>query len=146
MLELEFNQGGRSGLSSLLIKKLARLISRELALKKPLKISAALVNASAMKKLNTLYRHRPKVTDVLAFPFGQPGHQVDEAVIGEVIICYEQAAKQAKAAGHAVRREIVFLLIHGILHLFDFDHMKPKEAAEMFTLQERILNKFFQTL
>ena len=51
--------------------------------------------------------------------------------LGEVIISYPQAERQAQAAGHSVVRELAHLLAHGILHLLGYDHLKVEDEAVM---------------
>jgi len=65
--------------------------------------------------------------------------------LGEIIICYPRAKKQAKRAGHSLGKELAILLIHGILHLSGYDHEKSEQdAAKMEMMEQRILNKLRQ--
>ena len=110
-----------------------RACEKVLRFKKPLTISIAFVSPSQMKKLNNTWRGKDKITDVLSFGNVKKGDD------GEIILSYEQAKRQAKEMGHSVQDEIVFLLVHGVLHLFGYDHMKPADAKKMFPLQTKIL-------
>lgn len=78
--------------------------------------------------MNKAYRGKDKVTDVLSFQEG------------EILLCYAQAKRQAAELGHSVRDENIFLLVHGLLHVFGYDHEKPADARRMFPLQKRILD------
>lgn len=73
------------------------------------------------------------MTDVLSFHLGE------KDTLGEILICYPQAKRQAKQLGHSTRAELIFLLVHGLLHLSGFDHETPRDAKRMFPLQSRIL-------
>lgn len=51
--------------------------------------------------------------------------------LGEVIISYPTAERQARERGHPVQREVAHLLIHGVLHLLGYDHALPEEERLM---------------
>lgn len=120
-----------------------------------MEMSVAIVGNARMRKLNKMYRGKNRVTDVLSFGDKSVFEYLtksaqDEFVeapdgvnrLGEVIICYPRAKKQAREAGHSLEREISFLLIHGILHLLGFDHEKGEEGATaMRRTEEQVLSK-----
>lgn len=95
-------------------------------------LSVAFVSAMTIRRLNRRYRGKDAVTDVLAF----------EAPLCEVLICYEQAKRQARQAKRTVRQEVMDLLIHGVLHVFGYDHERSKDARIMLPLQKKIYDKF----
>jgi len=117
-------------------------------------LSVLLVDEPAMTELHMRYMGEPGPTDVLAFPMDeirapQPGGTHAEhspadppeipGLLGDVVICPQVAAAQARQAGHDVRDEISLLCTHGILHLLGYDHAEPEEHAEMFGLQDKLL-------
>ena len=61
-------------------------------------------------------------------------------MLGDIFICCDVAKKQAKAYNHSLKREYAFLFLHGLLHLFGYDHMNEEDEKEMFRLQDEILN------
>jgi probable rRNA maturation factor len=63
-------------------------------------------------------------------------------LLGDIVVCPQVAAEQAKTAGHTTTDEMLLLTCHGILHLLGFDHAEPEEKAEMFGLQGEILSAF----
>ena len=63
-------------------------------------------------------------------------------LLGDVVLCPEVAAQQARAAGHSTAEELLLLTTHGILHLLGYDHAEPEEEKEMFALQRRLLLTF----
>lgn len=114
---------------------IAEEVSKSLKLKSKKCVSVAFVSEKEMKKLNFQYRGANRVTDVLSFTLAEPEN------FGEIILSYEQAARQAKQMKHSVRKEITFLLVHGFLHVFGFDHEKESDAKKMFPLQSEILKR-----
>lgn len=121
--------------SKKVLQKILSEVSQSLNIKKTVGFSLAFVLPKVIKKLNKTYRHKDIVTDVLSFPFD------DQEMVGEVIICLAQAKKQAKIYNQSVENEVTILLVHGLLHLFAFDHLKKKDADKMFPLQKKILKK-----
>ncbi len=67
---------------------------------------------------------------------GPPG---SVAPLGEVIIAYPQAARQASERGRSVEEEVARLLIHGTLHLLGYDHAEPEEERRMRTREEELV-------
>jgi probable rRNA maturation factor len=61
------------------------------------------------------------------------------ALLGDVVLCPEVAAEQARHAGHSTESELQLLCTHGILHLLGYDHGEPEEEREMFALQARLV-------
>jgi probable rRNA maturation factor len=77
----------------------------------------------------------PEPTDVLSFPAGEESPD-GERDLGDVVICTDQAARQARAAGRGYARELQVLALHGLLHLLGFDH--ERDAGEMRELEARL--------
>ncbi len=102
-------------------------------------LSLSLVNAKEQQELNNKYRQINRPTDVLTFPYEQ--NNTDVIIdLGSIIICPEIAKKQAKEYDHPFERELAFLFIHGLLHIFGYDHIKEDEAKVMYELQNSLLN------
>lgn len=97
-------------------------------------VSVAFINNSEIKKLNQKYRDKNEATDVLSFP-------IDEEMLGDIIISAERAAEQAKDYGHSLKRELAYLTVHGMLHLFGYDHHSSEEKDEMRQKEERVLTQ-----
>ncbi len=138
MIRSELNQTQLKGGQRLplrLLKNVLSQVAKELRVKKDTLVSVAFVDKKMMRRLNKQYRGKDKVTDVLSFGLD------DNESLGELILSYDQARIQAKEMGHSVRDEIVFLIVHGMLHLYGHDHEKTSEAKLMFERQTRILKK-----
>ena len=97
-------------------------------------ISVALVDNAKIRELNKKFRKKDEVTDVLSFP-------MDEEILGDIIISAERALSQSKDYGHSFKREICYLVTHGILHLLGYDHKNEGEKKEMRKKEERILKE-----
>lgn len=98
--------------------------------KKSVSFSVLLVNDQVIQELNYTYRHKKKVTDVLSFSsnFTEKFLASD---LGDIFVDYYQAERQAKEYGHSVKKELIFLISHGILHLLGYDHQTKKEEIIM---------------
>jgi probable rRNA maturation factor len=112
-------------------------------------LSILLVDAEYMGELNHRWMDGDGPTDVLAFPMDEgsvdhgPGEPSGEpALLGDIVLCPEVAAKQAATAGHSTADELALLTVHGTLHLLGYDHADPDEEREMFGLQRRLLESW----
>jgi probable rRNA maturation factor len=109
-----------------------------------------ITDSKTVQKLNRIYRGEDKPTDVLAFqmvpgmdqepglPFVSPPDGIRH--LGEVVISYPQAVKQAQELGHGVARELALLIVHGILHLLGYDHEPPEGEQKMRDKENEILS------
>lgn len=98
-------------------------------------ISLTLVNDSAIQKLNRKYRGKNMPTDVLSFAYMDemettPTREIP-LQIGDIFISVDTAKTQAKEHGHSFKKELEILFVHGLLHLFGFDHGDAREEKEM---------------
>ena len=125
---------------------LSRFVLDELHVHPQAELSIALVSSEVIAELHERWMGEPGPTDVLSFPMDElrPGREGEpaEGVLGDVVLCPEVAAAQARAAGHSTEEELLLLTTHGILHLLGFDHAEPEEEKEMFDLQRRLLLTF----
>jgi probable rRNA maturation factor len=95
-----------------------------------------------MRSLNKRYRGRDETTDVLSFALREgrfPGIQPD--CLGDIVISVPRAERQAREAGHSLGSEIDFLLVHGLLHLLGYDHVRGGKEATRMKRRERALLK-----
>jgi len=92
-------------------------------------VAIALVSDRVMRTLNRRHRGVDRATDVLSFP-------ADGGSLGDIAIAAGVAARQARAAGHAVSTELRVLALHGILHLLGYDH--ETDQGEMSRVEERL--------
>ena len=116
-------------------------------------VEVSIADEEEIRTLNRETRGIDKVTDVLSFqnienvslPLVKEDYpedingEDDSVMLGEILICEEQAKRQAEEYDHSVEREIGFLTCHGMLHLLGFDHQDEEGEKEMNALCEEIL-------
>lgn len=106
-----------------------------------LTISILLIGKERMKEINFKYRGKKYVTDVLSFSYLEKVSLSEEIYLGEILINPEKAKIQARQYGVSLWQEITRLLVHGVLHLFGYDHeVSHKEARKMRKLEQKILS------
>ncbi|WP_038169408.1 rRNA maturation RNase YbeY [Tomitella biformata] len=112
-------------------------------------LSITLVDMTTMADLHLRWMDLPGPTDVMSFPMDEivPGGRPDAtapgpSVLGDIVLCPEFAAGQAKESGNSLSAEIAMLTVHGVLHLLGYDHAVPAEEKEMFSLQNELLQAF----
>lgn len=110
-------------------------------------VNIMFVDIKTMTDLHVKWMDLPGPTDVLSFPMdeltpGREGMPSEAGVLGDIVLCPDIAAEQARDAGHAPIEEMLLLAVHGLLHLLGFDHAEPEEEKAMFTLQRKLLLNF----
>jgi len=102
--------------------------------------SIIFVGNEEIKKINKEQRGIDKVTDVISFALEDGEIPFEEfRILGDIYISIPRMQEQAKEYGHSEKRELSFLVVHGLLHLLGYDHMTKEEEEVMFSLQEEIL-------
>jgi probable rRNA maturation factor len=132
------------------VKKIVRQILEAEGMAPPYEVSIVFTDSATVKQLNRDYRGVNEPTDVLAFymlpqkgadsSFALPPDGVTR--LGEVIVSYPQAVKQAKEQGHSPQRELALLVTHGILHLLGYDHEEPEEESKMRERERELLERW----
>ena len=139
----------RSSIKTAWLKAMVVKVLDALELSAQSEIGLVITNDNEIQRLNKLYRDIDKPTDVLSF--AQLPNKVDDVKgsmfiappdgfshLGEIIISFPQAVIQANHQKHDVKDELMFLIIHAVLHLSGYDHensaseegfMRAKEAA-----------------
>ncbi|MBK8046627.1 MAG: rRNA maturation RNase YbeY [Anaerolineales bacterium] len=116
-------------------------------------LSVVITDDAAVHQLNRDYRGVDKTTDVLSFAAHDPvdGPAIDfpaelaaalERNIGDILIAYPYAERQAARCGNSIGAELRLLVVHGVLHLLGYDHGTDEEEAEMWAAQETVLAQF----
>ncbi len=102
----------------------------------PQSLVIRLSDDAEVKTLNAQYRDQDKPTNVLSFPAPPP---TDQLHAGDLILAYETCAREAHEQAKTLADHLSHLVVHGVLHLYGFDHMVDTEAEEMETLERVIL-------
>lgn len=109
-------------------------------------ISVSFVDSESIRDINDQYRDKNEVTDVISFAMEDDDlnliHEDAPRTLGDIIISTDRAKEQAEDYGHSYRRELLFLSLHGFLHLLGYDHMDDAEEKEMNLTQDEILEAF----
>ena len=134
------------------LASVARFALDQLRIHPLAELSVLLVDETAMTDLHVKWMDEPGPTDVLSFPMdelrppGMGGTRTfggdagpEPGLLGDVVLCPQVAAAQAKQHGHSMQAELELLTVHGVLHLLGYDHADPEEEAEMFGLQGELL-------
>ncbi|MDO4197983.1 MAG: rRNA maturation RNase YbeY [Erysipelotrichaceae bacterium] len=125
-----------------LLDKYYKKTLRVLGKKDEYVLSLIIVGPVSIHRINRDYRNIDKVTDVISFALLDNESVVeyeDEIELGDIFINRRRVLSQADEYGHSVEREFVFLFVHGLLHLFGYDHMNEKDEKVMFELQKKIV-------
>ena len=97
-----------------------------------------IVDEDESQELNREYRDKDKPTNVLSFPFeAPPGLPVN--ILGDLAICAGVVAREAREQNKPVEAHWAHMVIHGVLHLRGFDHIKDEDAEEMEALEVKLL-------
>ena len=105
-------------------------------------LSLIICGPVTIRKINWEYRNIDKVTDVISFALLDSEDAVeyeDRVELGDIFINRNRVFSQAEEYNHSVKREFVFLFVHGLLHLLGYDHMNEEDEKNMFDLQKMIV-------
>jgi len=107
-------------------------------------VSLLLVDNQRIHALNLEYRGVDRPTDVLSFALQEeveeePEIEEEDEMLGDIVISVERAREQAEEYGHSFEREIVYLAVHGTLHLLGFDHEEENDKQMMRSKEEEVM-------
>ncbi|MBI3537945.1 MAG: rRNA maturation RNase YbeY [Chloroflexi bacterium] len=127
--------------------RLARSARRTLRAEKSRGDVTIVVTTDAkIRRLNKKFHATDAATDVLAFPSRTLGDHKGRPYVGDIIISYDTARKNARRAGWQIANELDLLVVHGILHLLGYADTSPRQRARMWQRQEKILQKRIRTM
>ena len=102
-------------------------------------VTIVLDSNKKLRDLNKKYLGIDEITDVLSFISGEINPETGKIYLGDIVISLEKAIDQAKDKNHSIEFEILTLIVHGLLHLLNYDHSNKSDAKTMFDKQHRIL-------
>ena len=109
-------------------------------------LSILLVDDAAIAQLNQQYLSRPGPTNVIAFPMREGEFaDVSPQLLGDVVISVDTAAQESDEAGIALAVRLDELLVHGVLHLFGYDHEKNNADARVMAKKSAALMELIRT-
>jgi probable rRNA maturation factor len=156
-MSIEINNESGVTVDEVALADLGRFVLDALSVNPMAELSIVLLEPEAMAALHVQWMDVEGPTDVMAFPMDGadlPAEQAElsgpprpdgsgaGALLGDVALCPEVAAQQARTAGHSIEAELQLLCTHGILHLLGYDHGEPEEEREMFGLQARLVQEW----
>ncbi|SFV68212.1 Metal-dependent hydrolase YbeY, involved in rRNA and/or ribosome maturation and assembly [hydrothermal vent metagenome] len=103
-------------------------------------ITLRFVDIVEIQQLNHTYRNKNQPTNVLSFPSDLPS-EIKSNFLGDIVICNEVVIKEAKQQQKTNEAHFAHMIIHGVLHLLGFDHIKEAEAEEMENLEIELLKQ-----
>lgn len=134
------------------LRKLAKAVYKTLGQKAYFKAEIVFQDAEYMQYLNKTTRGNDSVTDVLSYPSmeGIRGKilSVENCAtnlegkyifLGSIVLCDQRVKEQAQELGHTEKREREYLIVHGLLHLFDYDHMNEEDKKEMRAKEKQVM-------
>jgi len=136
-MNIEINNRARYKIDLKLVKKIILEFARTYKVAAE-EISVAFVGDAEIKKINGTYRGLNQPTDILTF-------QGEGDSFGEIIIDYNQIKKQAGRFNHSAEEELIFILVHGLLHLLGYSDETEKEKLEMIEMGEEFIGKLKMT-
>ncbi len=153
-INITIDTGYKKLVSPLWLRKVARLSLTKENAGANAEMGLFITGDENVHRLNRDYLEEDHPTDVLSFPMLESIADNTTFVnppdgklhLGEVIIAYPQAVKQAKEHAHSTEKEIALLLIHGILHLLGYDHDIPEREQVMHQREADILKIIEETL
>lgn len=104
-------------------------------------VSLTFVTNEHIRELNRDYRGIDRETDVLSFPIDDSFEVDGPLLLGDIVISVEKAVEQAADFGHSLKREILYLVVHSMLHLLGYDHIEETDAVVMRALEKKIMNE-----
>lgn len=126
------------------LEALLPLYAEQEGLPEDLRIDLAFVDDATIQGINAEHRGIDKATDVLSFPMYERDEEIELlegelAPFGDIILSMDHAIAQAEEYGHSLEREVLYLIVHGLMHLAGYDHLVEDEKQEMREAEEALM-------
>jgi probable rRNA maturation factor len=110
------------------------------SLKENAEVTIRIVDEDEGTQLNEQWRKSQGPTNVLSFTYeGEP--KIAPGLLGDIVVCAPVVAREAKEQNKNINAHWAHMIIHGVLHLNGFDHIKPEDADRMENLEIKILEQ-----
>jgi probable rRNA maturation factor len=110
--------------------------------KEDIEVCIRIVDKEESQQLNNTYRKKNKPTNVLSFYYSDDDWDTEDIhLLGDLVICAEIVEEEAKEQNKPIEAHWAHLIIHGILHLLEYDHQSDEDAKKMEGLEVEILKK-----
>lgn len=113
-------------------------IDNQPALSEQTELAIRIVNIEEIQSLNAKWRQKDRPTNVLSFPY-EPLPGVDLPLLGDIVLCAEVANQEAHEQNKEREHHWAHLIVHSVLHLRGYDHIKESEAEHMEHLERQLL-------
>ncbi len=107
-------------------------------LKKQAAVNIRAVGEKEMFYLNSTFRKKAAITNVLSFPADLP-KEIELNLLGDIAICAPVVQKEATKLGKLEKAHWAHLTVHGMLHLIGYDHISEKESVKMESIEISVL-------
>ena len=104
----------------------------------PTALTIRIVDEEEMTELNRRYRGENRSTNVLSFPF-EPLPKIDVDLLGDIVLCGSVVAREAMTQKKSLMGHWAHMIVHGMLHLFGYDHETDCQAKEMEGVEQKLL-------
>lgn len=138
------------------VRKLAKAVYKVLGQKAYFKAEIVFQDAEQMQYLNNSTRGVDSITDVLSYPsmggirgkILTPNECKTELegkyiFLGSIVLCAPKIKEQAEELGHSEQREREYLIVHGLMHLFDYDHLNETDKKEMREKEKAVMKLLY---
>ena len=128
-------------------KYIKEALESEFESDRPVYLSLLFTGNDEIQVINKQYRGKDQPTDVISFAY----HETEDFdigpydTLGDIVISMERVEEQAAEYNHSSKREMYYVLTHGLLHLLGYDHIEEEDKKEMRAREEEILKQFGYT-
>lgn len=139
-----------------ILNQCINIVKEYFQLHKSTYISLHIVNKKEMTEIHDTWLHNKYPTDILSFKLNEPQYINSNneqnniisknkylLLLGEIIICYDVIQDNTNNDGTSLIHETILLIIHGMLHILDYNHDNKIDRKTMFTLQKKIIDIYF---
>lgn len=128
-------------------KYIKEALESEFESDRPVYLSLLFTGNDEIQVINKQYRGKDQPTDVISFAY----HETEDFdigpydTLGDIVISMKRVEEQAAEYNHSPKRELYYVLTHGLLHLLGYDHIEEDDKKEMRAREEEILGQFGYT-